>query len=81
MSIDPKMTVIAKLKLRWYLLLRWFLALWVKPRIQADPDGNTGISGDQPVCYVMDAYALSSVLILDMCCEKQKLSRPLLPAL
>jgi glycerol-3-phosphate O-acyltransferase len=79
MSNDPNMTVTAKLKLRWYLLLRWFLALWVKPRIQADPDGNTGISGDQPVCYVMDAYALSSVLILDLCCERQTLARPLLP--
>jgi len=27
----------------------------------------------------MDSYALSSILILDRCCEKQSLSRPLLP--
>jgi len=78
MSADPDMTLIDKLKLRWYLLLRWLLCLWVKPRIQPDADGNTGISGDQPVCYVMDSYALSSVLILDQCCEQQKLARPLL---
>jgi glycerol-3-phosphate O-acyltransferase len=45
----------------------------------ADADGNIGINGDQPVCYVMDSYALSSVLILDKCCETQSLSRPLLP--
>lgn len=72
-------TLIAKLKLRWYLLLRAVLGLWVKPRIKADPDGNTGITSDKPVCYVMDSYALSSVLILDTCCEQQKLARPLFP--
>ena len=33
---------IASLRLRWYLLLRDILSLWVKPRIKADPDGNTG---------------------------------------
>jgi glycerol-3-phosphate O-acyltransferase len=79
MSSDLDMTVTEKLKLRWFLLLRWILCLWVKPRINPDADGNTGISGDQPVCYVMDSYALSSVLILDKCCEQQKLARPLLP--
>ena len=79
MSIGSNMTITARIKLRWYLLLRWILMLWVKPRIQADADGNTGISGDQPVCYVMNSYALSSVLILDKCCETLTLSRPLLP--
>lgn len=68
-----------KLKLRWQLLLRDILNLWVKPRIKADPDGNTGSNGDRPVCYVMDSYALSSVLILDKYCERQNLARPLLP--
>jgi glycerol-3-phosphate O-acyltransferase len=72
-------TLIAKLKLRWYLLLRVILGLWVKPRIQADADGNIGINDARPVCYVLDSYALSSVLILDKCCEQQKLARPLLP--
>ena len=79
MSIGSNMTIAARLKLHWYLLLRWILMLWVKPRIQADADGNTGINGDQPVCYIMNSYALSSVLILDKCCETQALSRPLLP--
>ena len=71
-------TVIEKLTLRWYLLLRDILSLWVKPKIQADADGNIGAAGDQPVCYVMDAYALSSVLILDKYCEEKDLNRPLL---
>ena len=68
-----------ELKLRWFLFLRNILGLWVKPRIKTDPDGNTGSNGDRPVCYVMDSYALSSVLILDKYCEQQKLARPLLP--
>ena len=72
-------TVPAKLKLRWYLILRSILGLWVKPRIQADADGNSGVNNDRPVCYIMDSYALSSILILDKCCEQQDLARPLLP--
>lgn len=70
---------ITALKLRWHLILRDILGLWVKPRIKADADGNIGSDGERPVCYVMDSYALSSVLILDKYCEKQKLARPLLP--
>ena len=70
-------TLISKLKLRWYLILRGILGLWVKHRIQADADGNIGSSNGKPVCYVMDSYALSSVLILDKCCEEQNLVRPL----
>ncbi len=79
MNSAPNMTLTDKLKLRWYLLLRWILGLWVKPRILPDADGKTGTNGAQPVCYIMDSYALSSVLILDRCCEQQKLARPLLP--
>ena len=79
MSSEPNLTLIDRLKLRWLLLLRWILGLWVKPRIHPDANGNTGISGSQPVCYVMDSYALSSVLILDRCCEQLELARPLLP--
>jgi glycerol-3-phosphate O-acyltransferase len=69
----------AKLTLRWHLMLREILSLWVKPRIKTDPDGNTGSNGNRPVCYVMDSYALSSILILDKYCERENLARPLLP--
>ena len=70
-------TLTTRLKFRWYLILRGLLSLWVKPRIQKDSDGNIG-GGDKPVCYVLDSYALSSVLILDKCCEQQGVARPLL---
>ncbi|MGA9575526.1 MAG: glycerol-3-phosphate 1-O-acyltransferase PlsB [Lysobacterales bacterium] len=76
---DTKLHLTAKLKLRWYLILRSILNLWVKPRIKADPDGNIGGDREKAVCYVMDSYALSSVLILDQFCEQQNLARPLLP--
>ena len=76
---DTNHNWIAKLKLRWYLVLRNILSLWVKPRVKADADGNIGSTGDRPVCYVMDSYALSSILILDKFCEKQNLARVLLP--
>ncbi len=75
---EKPIVLLAKLKLRWYMILRGILGLWVKPRVQADADGNIGSTSDQPVCYVMDSYALSSVLILDKCCEQNNLSRPLL---
>jgi len=75
---NDKLDLTAKLKLNWFLLLRNVQSLWVKPRIKTDPDGNTGIRDGRPVCYVMDSYALSSVLMLDKYCEQQKLARPLL---
>lgn len=79
MKSAESLNFFAKLKLQSLLGLRWILMLWVKPRIQPDADGNIGISDGRPVCYVLDSYALSSVLILDSCCEKKSLSQPLMP--
>ncbi len=76
---DTKLNLTDSIKLHWYLLLRSILNLWVKPRIKADPDGKIGGDSEKSVCYVMDSYALSSVLILDQYCEQQHLARPLLP--
>ena len=69
---EKQITLIAKLTLSWQMTLRWVLGLWVRPRVQADADGNIGVGDDKPVCYVLDSYALSSVLILDKCCENKK---------
>ena len=76
---EAQITLIDKLKLHWYMVLRAILGLWVKPRIQADADGNIGVNDGKTVCYVLDSYALSSILILDKCAERQNLARPLLP--
>jgi glycerol-3-phosphate O-acyltransferase len=67
------------LKLRWKLLLRGTLHLWVRARVVPDTSENIGAAPGKPVCYVLNDYALSSVLILDRCCEERALPRPLLP--
>jgi len=80
MSTDsPKISIFAKLKLRWFLLLRSILHLWVKARTLPDPLDDLQIDLDQPICYIIDSYALSSLLILDRACEEHQLPRPLWP--
>jgi len=74
-----RLTLPARLKLHWQLLLRWILHLWVKAQVLPDADGNTGLPQGENVCYVMADYAFSSVLILDQVCDELKLTRPLLP--
>jgi glycerol-3-phosphate O-acyltransferase len=80
MSKDsPDIGVFAKLKLRWFLLLRWILHLWVKATTLPQPFEDLQIDLDKPICYIIDSYALSSLLILDRACEEHKLPRPLWP--
>ena len=76
---EPHSTLVARLQLRWFLIVRAIISLWIKPRVQSDADGNIGVSDERPVCYVMESYALSSLLILDKVCEQHELARPLLP--
>jgi glycerol-3-phosphate O-acyltransferase len=71
--------VSSRLRLRWQMMLRAVLHWWIKARALPDLAGNMGAAADATVCYVMDDYALSSVLILDRVCEQHSLARPLLP--
>lgn len=77
-GIDNR-SFLARLKLRWELLLRWVLHWWVKAQVLPDADGATGVPPGGAVVYVMADYALTSVLILDRVCDDLKLNRPLLP--
>ncbi len=70
---------VSSLQLRWYRLLRGILHLWVRAKVLPDADGGIGPESDKPVCYILSDYALSSVLILDKCCEEQAVSSPLEP--
>jgi glycerol-3-phosphate O-acyltransferase len=80
MSVDfPKLGFFASLRLRWYLLLRTVLHWWVKAKTLPSPFEDLDIDLDKPVCYVIDSYALTSLLILDKSCEKLGLPRPLWP--
>ena len=80
MSADtPGPRFAAKLKLRWLMMWRAVLHWWVRSKILPDPFEDIGIDPAKPVCYVLDSYALSSLLILDQCCEKLGLPRPVMP--
>ncbi|MDX1554492.1 MAG: glycerol-3-phosphate 1-O-acyltransferase PlsB [Xanthomonadales bacterium] len=69
----------ARLKLHWLMLWRGVLHWWVRSRILPEPFEDISIDPGTPVCYVLDSYALSSLLILDKCCEQLGLPRPVLP--
>ena len=75
----PQIGFFAKLKLRWFLLLRAILHGWVKARTLPQPFDDLQIELDKPVCYIVDSYSLSSLLILDRSCEELGLPRPLWP--
>ena len=78
MSADiPKIGFMATLRLRWLLLLRAILHWWVKAKSLPSPFKDLDIDLQKPICYVIDSYSLSSLLILDKSCEELKLPRPL----
>ena len=65
------------LQLRWHEFLSSILHIWVKAQVLPDANGEMGAGPGKIVCYVMNDYALSSVLILDKVCEQNGLARPL----
>ena len=75
----PKIGFLASLRLRWYLLLRAVQHTWVKAKSLPLPFEDLDIDPEKPVCYVIDSYSLSSLLILDQSCEQLNLPRPLWP--
>jgi glycerol-3-phosphate O-acyltransferase len=78
-TASPDIGFFAKLKLRWFLFLRTTIHLWVKAKILPQPFSDLQIDLEKPVCYIIDSYALSSLLILDRACEEEGLPRPLWP--
>ncbi len=80
MSRDgPKIGFFAKLKLQWFLFLRSVLHLWVKANTLPQPFEDFELDRGKPICYVIDSYSLTSLLILDRSCEDKGLPRPLWP--
>jgi glycerol-3-phosphate O-acyltransferase len=74
-----KKSLLRSLQLRWNLMLRAILHVWVKTTALPDVNGNMGPADGKIVCYVLDEYELSSILILDRVCEENNLPRPLAP--
>ncbi len=68
-----------RLRLIWLSMLRGILHWWVRAKALPDPIASAELDSNAPSCYVLDTYALSSVLILDRSCEKLNLPRPLMP--
>jgi len=66
----------AALRMRWLMMWRAVLHWWVRSKILPEPFDDISIDPDKPVCYVLESYALSSLLILDKCCEQLDLPRP-----
>ena len=80
MSSSPqRLTFMQFLRLKWYLALRAILHIWVRSKTFPEPLDSSGIAPDIPACYIMDSYALSSLLVLDKACEQSGLKRPLYP--
>ncbi len=67
------------IRLRWFLLWRGVLHWWVKSKVLPNPFDEITLDPDKPVCYALDSYALSSLLILDKACEQLGLPRPVAP--
>lgn len=67
------------IRLRWFLMWRGVLHWWVKSKVLPNPFDEITLNPDKPVCYALDSYALSSLLILDKVCENLELPRPVMP--
>jgi glycerol-3-phosphate O-acyltransferase len=76
---SPKFGFFMRLKLLWFRLLRSVLHLWVKARLLPEPFEDLELDLDKPICYVIDSYQLTTLLILDRACEDNGLPRPLWP--
>ncbi|MFW5816090.1 MAG: glycerol-3-phosphate 1-O-acyltransferase PlsB [Wenzhouxiangella sp.] len=60
----------------WLGLLRWLLHLWVRSTIVPEDLSELGLDPDRPTFYVLDTYALTSLLIADQICRQQGWHQP-----
>ena len=70
---------LSAMKFRWFMLLQDVLHWWVRSRALPDPISDLELNPDIPVCYAIDSYALTTMLILDQSCQELDLPRPLQP--
>lgn len=76
---SPTIGFFTRLKLLWFRSLRTVLHWWVRARILPQPFTDLELDRSKPICYVIDSYALTTLLILDKACEERRLPRPLWP--
>jgi glycerol-3-phosphate O-acyltransferase len=78
-AADTTFGFFARIRLLWFGFLRSVLHLWVRAKVLPQPFEDLELDRSKPICYVIDSYALTSLLILDRACEEQGLPRPLWP--
>jgi len=72
----PSIGLTARLYGAWLNLLRRILHWWVRSTVLPEDLSELGIDPDRPVYYVLDTYALSSLLIVEQVCRKLGWPRP-----
>ncbi|AKS40545.1 glycerol-3-phosphate 1-O-acyltransferase PlsB [Wenzhouxiangella marina] len=72
----PAPSLLHRLQLVWLGLLRRILHLWVRSTVLPEHLEELALDPERPVFYVLDAYALSSLLIVDHVCKNLEWPRP-----
>jgi len=72
-------SALKRLQLIWLGLLRRILHWWVRSTILPENLNELGIDPERPVFYVLDTYALTSLLIVDQICKDLEWPRPAYP--
>ncbi len=62
-------SLLQRLYATWLGFLRWLLHLWVRSNVLPEHLGELEIDPDRPIIYVLDTYALTSLLIVDKICR------------
>lgn len=72
-------TAMLRLYAGWLAFLRWLLHLWVRSTVLPEDLAELELDPNKPVFYVLDTYALTSLLIVDQICRQQGWPRPRQP--
>lgn len=68
--------MLKRAQLAWLGLLRRILHWWVRSNILPENLDDLGVDLERPVFYVLDTYALTSLLIVDQVCKDLNWPRP-----
>jgi len=58
------------------LLVRWFVALWVRPAVLPD-DVRDRLGGGRPVVYVLEKRSVVDLAVLEYACRERRLPSPI----